>query len=199
MLTQALYAVGKAIIGGEPHAEMETDAMKLLARSDVELDVAVGSVILFLIGFALIFGLGFLTESIWQSKLGADAGGGICAVGITGFLLHYARSRILRRLVRRRPGLSDGNRDRRYCSHLHLLTRGRRTCGATQVFATFRRPLWRSLIPRSRIGTGSLPAKSPPGAMTSGENGGGREFTWRGSIPYDVLGPFHLIPWAGGS
>ncbi len=97
MLTQALYAVGKAIIGGEPHAEMETDAMKLLARSDVELDVAVGSVILFLIGFALIFGLGFLTESIWQSKLGADAGGGICAVGITGFLLHYSRSRILRR------------------------------------------------------------------------------------------------------
>ena len=75
MLTQALYAVGKAIIGGEPHAEMETDAMKLLARSDVELDVAVGSVILFLIGFALIFGLGFLTESIWQSKLGADAEG----------------------------------------------------------------------------------------------------------------------------
>ena len=29
-------------------------------------------------------------------------------------------------------------------------------------------------------------------------DGGGREFTWRGSIPYDSLGPFHPIPWAGG-
>ena len=28
--------------------------------------------------------------------------------------------------------------------------------------------------------------------------GGGREFTWAGSIPYDQLGPFRLIPWAAG-
>ena len=46
MLTHPLYLVGKRIIGGEPHAEVETASMKLLARSDVELDVAVGSVIL---------------------------------------------------------------------------------------------------------------------------------------------------------
>ena len=53
MLTHALYLlgkriilVGKRIIGGEPYAEVETASMKLLARSDVELDVAVGSVVL---------------------------------------------------------------------------------------------------------------------------------------------------------
>ena len=41
-----VYLVGKRIIGGEPHAEVDTASMKLLARSDVELDVAVGSVVL---------------------------------------------------------------------------------------------------------------------------------------------------------
>ncbi len=46
MLMHALYLVGKRIIGGEPHAEVDTASMKLLARSDVELDVAVGSVVL---------------------------------------------------------------------------------------------------------------------------------------------------------
>jgi RHS repeat-associated protein len=29
-------------------------------------------------------------------------------------------------------------------------------------------------------------------------DGGGREFTWPGSIPYDKLGPFRRIPWAAG-
>ncbi len=28
--------------------------------------------------------------------------------------------------------------------------------------------------------------------------GGGREFTWAGSIPYEELGSFRLIPWAAG-
>ena len=46
MLMHALCLVGKRIICGEPHAEVETASMKLLARSDVELDVAVGSVVL---------------------------------------------------------------------------------------------------------------------------------------------------------
>jgi len=46
MLTHALHIAGKRIIGGEPHAEVETASMKLLARSDVELDVAVGSLVL---------------------------------------------------------------------------------------------------------------------------------------------------------
>jgi hypothetical protein len=97
VLTHGLYVVGKAVIGGEPHAEVETDAMKLLARSNVELDVAVGSIVLFLLGFFLIISLGLLAESMWHSKLGAGVGGCICAIGITGYLLHYARSRVLRR------------------------------------------------------------------------------------------------------
>jgi len=50
----------------------------------------------------MIFGLGFLTRSVLNnSKLGAGAGGCICAVGITGILLHYARSRVLSRRIER--------------------------------------------------------------------------------------------------
>ncbi len=60
-----------------------------------ELDLAIGSAAIFLIGFAMIFILGSIAESMWHSKLGADLGGSICAVGIVGILLHYARSRVL--------------------------------------------------------------------------------------------------------
>src|SRR5947209_3538698 len=102
MLTHALYIVGKSIIGGEAHAEVEPASMKLLARSDVELDIAVGSVVLACIGFLLIFALGLPSQSIWHSKLGADAGWCVFAVGITGFLLHYARARVLSRRADRR-------------------------------------------------------------------------------------------------
>ncbi len=28
--------------------------------------------------------------------------------------------------------------------------------------------------------------------------GGGREFTWAGSVPYEELGPFRYIPWSAG-
>jgi hypothetical protein len=97
MLTQALYVVGKAIIRGPAHAKSETDSMKLLEQSNVELNLAVGSVVLCLIGFLLIFALGLPSEWIWKSKAGADAGGGLFAIGITGYLLHYVRSRTLKR------------------------------------------------------------------------------------------------------
>ena len=97
MLTHALDAVGKAIIGGQPHAAVETDTMKLIARSDVELDIAVGSAALFLAGIVVIFTIGLLSEAVWHSKLGADAGGALCAIGILGYMLHYARARVLKR------------------------------------------------------------------------------------------------------
>ncbi len=54
------------------------------------------------IGLLLIFALGLPSQSIRHSKLGADAGGCVFAVAITGFLLHYARARVLSRRADRR-------------------------------------------------------------------------------------------------
>jgi hypothetical protein len=103
MLTQAIRILGSAISRVPlPQIERQTDALKLGARLHDELDLGIGSAGLFLVGFLMIFGLGFLTGSVWNnSKLGAGAGGCICAVGITGVLLHYARSRVLNRRIER--------------------------------------------------------------------------------------------------
>ena len=103
MLTQALGILGSAISRvPEPQIDRNTDALKLGSRLHDELDLGIGSAVLFLIGFGLIFGLGLLTGSVWtNSKLGAGAGGCICAVGITGVLLHYARSRVLNGRIER--------------------------------------------------------------------------------------------------
>jgi hypothetical protein len=106
MLTQAIGILGSAISRVPlPQIERQTDALKLGARLHDELDLGIGSAGLFLVGFLMIFGLGFLTGSVWNnSKLGAGAGGCICAVGITGVLLHYARSRVLNRRIERLIG-----------------------------------------------------------------------------------------------
>ncbi len=103
MLTQAIRFLGGAISRvPEPQIERNTDALKLGSRLHDELDLGIGSAGLFLVGFGLIFGLGFLTGSVWtNSKLGAGAGGCICAIGITGVLLHYARSRVLNGRIER--------------------------------------------------------------------------------------------------
>ena len=112
MLTQALHRLGIAVMRSpDPHAEFETGEMKLMARSSAELDMAVGSAVLILVGFVLIWALGLPAEWIWKSKAGAGAGGLVCAVGLTGYLLHYARSRVLdsrtRRTQRERESLKE--------------------------------------------------------------------------------------------
>ena len=107
MLTHALETVGRAVMSvPEPNIDRNTDALKLGLRRDSELNLAVGSAVLFFAGFLLIFGLGLAAGSIFHNaKLGADAGGCICAVGITGYLLHYARSKVVdRRIERLRRG-----------------------------------------------------------------------------------------------
>ena len=103
MLTRAIRILGSAISRvPEPQIERQSEALKLGARLHDELDLGIGSAGVFLIGFLMIFGLGFLTGSVLNnSKLGAGAGGCICAVGIAGILLHYARSRVLNKRIER--------------------------------------------------------------------------------------------------
>src|SRR5260370_18655742 len=104
MLTQAPHRLGIAVMGSpHPHVQSQTDERKLMSRSSAELDMAAGSAVLILVGFVLIWALGLLAEWIWKSKAGAGAGGLVCAVGLTGYLLHYARSRFLESPTPRTP------------------------------------------------------------------------------------------------
>src|SRR5689334_17655644 len=99
MLTHSLRWLGRRIAPSRAFAaDAGSDSMKLLAREGIELDLAVGSLGLFFIGFLLIFGLGILTGDLWQNnRIGAGVGACVCFMGIAGFLLHYGRSRILDR------------------------------------------------------------------------------------------------------
>ena len=77
--------------------EPTTDVLKLDLRVGDEMDLFLGCIGVFVIGFVMIWVLGIPVESIWHSKLGADLGGAVCAIGVSGWLLHYVRWHVIKR------------------------------------------------------------------------------------------------------
>lgn len=100
-LTAAFDRLGSAILRvPEPQIDRNTDRLKLGSRLDSELNVATGLIALGVLGFLLIFGLGFLTQAAWgKPRLGGSAGLCVTLVGLLGYGLHYYRSRIINRRI----------------------------------------------------------------------------------------------------